>query len=65
MKVKRVIEILEANGWQIVRHKASSHRQYRKAGNDKVVTVPGHPREDMPTGTLARLRRTTQIEELR
>jgi predicted RNA binding protein YcfA (HicA-like mRNA interferase family) len=65
LKVKRAIEIIEAAGWELARHKGSSHRQYRKTGNPNVVTVPGHPRDDVPAGTLATIRRLTGIEELR
>ena len=53
MKVKDLIEQLEADGWYLDRTKGS-HRQYRhptKLGT-VTVTVPGKLSKDLATGTL-------------
>jgi predicted RNA binding protein YcfA (HicA-like mRNA interferase family) len=51
MEVRDVIRLIERDGWQLARTRGS-HRQYnhpRKAG---LVTVPGHPGDDVAPGTL-------------
>ena len=61
MKVRDVIRLLEQHGWQLRRIKGS-HRQFRKAGHPNVVTVPGHPGEDLPVGTMKAVLRDAGIE---
>ncbi len=46
MKVKRVIEILEENGWAIDRI-VGSHRQYKKKDNPFVLTVAEALRDEL------------------
>ena len=64
MKVKQVIKILEANGWELMRINGS-HRQYKHDHNPNVVTVSGKPNIDVPVGTLANVRRDSGVKELR
>lgn len=64
MKVKRVIELLEENGWKLDRM-VGSHRQYKKPGNRFVITVAGALREEVDKGTLANIRRSSGLEEIR
>lgn len=50
MKVREVIRMIEADGWQHVRTKGS-HRQYNHPTKRGVVTVPGHMNDDLAPGT--------------
>lgn len=51
MKVKELIELLEADGWYQVRMKGS-HRQFHHPTKKGTVTVAGKPNIDIPPGTL-------------
>lgn len=51
MKVRELIEMLEADGWFQVRMKGS-HRQYHHPSKPGTVTVAGEPSIDVPPGTL-------------
>lgn len=56
MKVREVIERLEAEGWTLVRIKGD-HRHYRHPNSPTIVTVAGHPNENVPAGTLGSIHR--------
>jgi predicted RNA binding protein YcfA (HicA-like mRNA interferase family) len=47
---RRVIELLEADGWREVRQRGS-HKQFKHPTKAGLVTVPS-PRKDIPAGTL-------------
>lgn len=52
MKVRDVLAKLQQEGWVLARQRGS-HRQFihvEKAG--RRVTVSGHPKHDVPPGTL-------------
>lgn len=51
MKVKELIELLEADGWFLVRTKGS-HRQFHHSSKKGTVTVAGKASVDMPPATL-------------
>lgn len=51
MKVRDAIKIIEQNGWFMVRSKGS-HGQYRHNKKKGVVTIAGHPNDDLAKGTL-------------
>lgn len=51
MKVREIVKQLEDAGWYIVRTRGS-HRQYKHAGKKGLVTVPGHPNDELAPGTL-------------
>ena len=51
MKVKEVINALEADGWYLARTKGS-HRQFKHPTKLGAVTVSGKPNVDVPPGTL-------------
>ena len=51
MKAKELIELLEADGWFLVRTKGS-HRQFHHSSKKGTVTVAGKPSVDIPPGTL-------------
>ena len=50
MKVREAIRLIEAEGWYLVRTKGS-HRQFRHPTRLGLVTVPGHPNDDLAPGT--------------
>lgn len=49
-KVKEIIQIIESDGWFIVRQKGS-HRQFRHKIKSGTVTIPGNMNDDLPPGT--------------
>jgi predicted RNA binding protein YcfA (HicA-like mRNA interferase family) len=49
-KVRDVIKLIEADGWQLARTRGS-HRQYVHATKPGVVTIPGKLGADLPIGT--------------
>ncbi|MBX3024554.1 type II toxin-antitoxin system HicA family toxin [bacterium] len=51
MKVRDLIALIEADGWQEVRTRGS-HRQFRHPNKPGTVTVAGKPGVDVPPGTL-------------
>ena len=51
MKIREVTTLLESDGWQHVRTKGS-HRQFKHPVKKGLVTVAGHPNEDLAPGTL-------------
>jgi predicted RNA binding protein YcfA (HicA-like mRNA interferase family) len=62
MKVRDVIKLLESNQWTQVRQKGS-HRAFKHPSKPMVVTVPGHPGDDLPAGTLKSILRKAEIEQ--
>lgn len=51
MKIHEVLELLQADGWRLVRQKGS-HRQLQHSVKPGTVTVAGKPSVDVPPGTL-------------
>ena len=51
MKVQEVLDVLAADGWQLVRQKGS-HRQFQHPHKPGTVTVAGKPSVDVPPVTL-------------
>ena len=51
MKVREAIPLIEAEGWYLVCTKGS-HRQFRHPSLRGLVTVPGHPNDDLAPGTV-------------
>lgn len=51
MKVRELIRLVEADGWQQVRQKGS-HRQFHHPVKAGTVTIAGKPNVDVPPGTL-------------
>ncbi|MGH7963562.1 MAG: type II toxin-antitoxin system HicA family toxin [Candidatus Binatia bacterium] len=50
MKVRDLVKLIEKEGWYQVRTKSSHHHKHpTKPG---LVTVPGHPGDDLAAGTL-------------
>lgn len=51
LKVKELIELLENDGWFLLRQKGS-HRQYHHPEKSGTVTVSGKLSVEVPPGTL-------------
>jgi len=51
MKVRDIMKLLERDGWYL-RQTRGSHRQYKHPTKPGRVTLPGHPNDDLPPGTL-------------
>ena len=51
MKVRKVIQVIEDDGWYLARTKGS-HRQYKHTKKTGLVTVPGKLSDDLAPGTL-------------
>jgi predicted RNA binding protein YcfA (HicA-like mRNA interferase family) len=51
MKVRIVIQRLEADGWYLARTRGS-HRQFKHPHKLGTVTVSGKPNIDVPIGTI-------------
>lgn len=62
MKVRKVIKILEQDGWYLHRTRGS-HRQFKHPVKSGKVTVPGKPSDELPPGTLNNIFKQAQIKE--
>ena len=58
METRKVVRVLEKNGWIIVSQKGS---HLKMKNNDKTVIIPIH-KGDLKKGTLASIQRTTGIK---
>ena len=50
-KVKEVADLLEENGWSLVRIKGD-HRIFTKDGARRPIVLPGNLNDDLAAGTL-------------
>ena len=62
MKVRAVIQRLEADGCYLAR-KRESHRQFKHPHKLGAVTVSGKPNIDVPIGTIKSIWKQDQLEE--
>ncbi|MCE5200387.1 MAG: type II toxin-antitoxin system HicA family toxin [Armatimonadota bacterium] len=60
MKVRDLIRQLERDGWYIDRTRGS-HRQFKHPNKPGLVTVHGHPADDVPVGTLHNIYKQAQM----
>jgi predicted RNA binding protein YcfA (HicA-like mRNA interferase family) len=51
VKIKEAIEMIERDGWFMIRSKGS-HRQYKHRLKKGLVTIAGHLNDDLAKGTL-------------
>jgi predicted RNA binding protein YcfA (HicA-like mRNA interferase family) len=62
MKIREVLDWLRRDGWVVVRVKGS-HRQLRHPMKSGLVTVAGHPNDDLAPGTLRSILTQADLEE--
>lgn len=62
VKIRDLLKLIEADGWRMVAQKGS-HRQFKHPSKPGRVTIPGHPGDDLATGTLKSIYRQAQIKE--
>ncbi len=62
MQVRDVIKLIEKDGWVHVRT-TGSHRHYKHEIKVGIVTVPGHPSDDLAPGTLKSILRQAGLKE--
>ena len=46
-KVKEVLKLLKRDGWELYKHKGTSHRQFKHETKPGKVTVNGKPSETL------------------
>ena len=51
MKIRDVLKMLEAEGWEVSRQRGS-HRQLKHRTKPGLVTIAGKPNDDLAPGTL-------------
>jgi predicted RNA binding protein YcfA (HicA-like mRNA interferase family) len=51
VKVRDAIKMIEEDGWALSRTRGD-HRQYKHPSKPGKLTVPGHPGDELPPGTL-------------
>lgn len=62
MKVKQVIDLLEANGWFYVGTKGDHHKYY-KAGVRRPIIIAGNNNDDLAEGTLKSIFREAGLKQ--
>ena len=62
MKVRDVINLIEADGWYLVVTKGS-HRQFKHPTKPGRVTIAGHPNDDLAAGTLNSVFKQAQVQK--
>jgi len=62
VKIRKVIKLIEADGWYLVVTKGS-HRQYKHPIKPGRVTIAGHPNDDLASGTLNSIFKQAGLKE--
>lgn len=62
MKVSELLNLIEKDGWFMVRQRGS-HRQFHHADKSGIVTVAGKPSIDVPRGTLNSVLKQAGLKE--
>jgi predicted RNA binding protein YcfA (HicA-like mRNA interferase family) len=62
VKVRDLIKMVEGDGWQQVRT-TGSHRHFRHPEKPGTVTIPGHPNDDVATGTKLSILKQAGLEK--
>ncbi len=61
MKLRKVIKLIESDGWYIVSTRGS-HRQYKHPTKSGRVTIAGHPNHDIASSTLGSILKQAQLK---
>ncbi len=62
MKVRKVIKMIEKDGWFLARTRGS-HRQYKHAVKKGLVTIAGKPGDELAPGTLNSILKQAGLKE--
>jgi predicted RNA binding protein YcfA (HicA-like mRNA interferase family) len=62
MKVRDAIKLIEGDGWKIIRIRGS-HRHYRHSSKPGIVTIAGHPSEELDPGTKASILKQAGLKQ--
>jgi predicted RNA binding protein YcfA (HicA-like mRNA interferase family) len=62
MKVGEVIKRITADGWILARTKGD-HRQYKHQKKPGLVTIAGHPSDEVDRGTLNSIMKQAGLKE--
>ena len=62
VKIRDLLRLLREDGWRVVRVRGS-HRQLRHSQKPGLVTLAGHPGDDLAPGTLKSILRQAGLEE--
>ena len=63
MKFRDVINLLEGDGWRLVKQRGS-HRQYKHVSKPGKVTIAGHPSAEAAPKTLRSILNTSRAETM-
>ena len=61
-KVRDAIRMEERDGWRLARTRGS-HRHYHHPEKAGTVTIPGHPRDDVASGTWLSILKQAGLRE--
>ena len=61
-KVREVIELLDADGWEFKRMRGD-HRIYYKKGARRPIPIPGNLNDDLKDGTLGSILREAGLKK--
>jgi predicted RNA binding protein YcfA (HicA-like mRNA interferase family) len=61
-KVREVVRRLENEGWVVVRTRGS-HRQFKHPEKPGLVTIAGHPNDDLAPGTYNSILKQAGLKE--
>jgi len=62
LKVRDLLRKLELDGWFLARQRGS-HRQYKHSEKAGLVTVPGHPSDELHPKTLNSILKQAGLKE--
>jgi len=62
MKIRKIIKMLENDGWYLHRTKGS-HRQYKHPQKPGTVTIAGKLSLDLPPGTLNSILKQSDLKK--
>ncbi len=63
-KIRDVMRMIEEDGWVLVRTRGS-HRQYKHPEKPGLVTIAGHPNDDLAPGTYSSILKQAGLKEER
>jgi predicted RNA binding protein YcfA (HicA-like mRNA interferase family) len=62
MKVSEIIKRITTDGWILARTKGD-HRQYKHPAKPGLVTIAGHPSDEIDRGTLNSIMKQAGLKE--